>query len=120
MARIRVRSGRGSGGGRERIGSGLRRVGSGAGGWYFHEHTRDEIRKAGELSIAYQVIGDGDVDVIWSPMALNIEQYWDQPAAAYFLRRIASFSRLIFFDKRGTGLSDAVPATRRSRSVWTT
>jgi class 3 adenylate cyclase len=69
--------------------------------------------KAGDLSIAYQVIGSGDVDVILVPQWLsNIEQYWDQPAAAYFLRRIASFSRLIFFDKRGTGLSDAVPTTQ--------
>ncbi len=42
----------------------------------------------------------------------NIEHYWDHPAAAYFLRRIASFSRLIIFDKRGTGLSDPVPSTQ--------
>jgi class 3 adenylate cyclase len=69
--------------------------------------------KAGELSIAYQVIGDGDVDVILVPQWLsNIEQYWDHPAAAYFMRRLASFSRLILFDKRGTGLSDPVPSTQ--------
>jgi class 3 adenylate cyclase len=69
--------------------------------------------KAGDLSIAYQVVGDGDVDVILIPQWLsNIEQYWEHPAAAYFLRRIASFSRLIMFDKRGTGLSDAVPDTQ--------
>jgi class 3 adenylate cyclase len=66
--------------------------------------------KAGDLSIAYQVVGRGDVDVILVPQWLsNIEQYWEHPAAAYFLRRIASFSRLIMFDKRGTGLSDPVP-----------
>jgi class 3 adenylate cyclase len=69
--------------------------------------------KAGDLSIAYQVVGDGGVDVILIPQWLsNIEQYWDHPAAAYFLRRITSFSRLIMFDKRGTGLSDAVPDTQ--------
>jgi class 3 adenylate cyclase len=69
--------------------------------------------KAGDLSIAYQVVGDGDVDVILVPQWLsNIEQYWEHPAAAYFLRRIASFSRLIMFDKRGTGLSDAVADTQ--------
>jgi class 3 adenylate cyclase len=69
--------------------------------------------KAGDLSIAYQTVGTGDVDVILVPQWLsNIEQYWDHPAAAYFLRRIASFSRLIIFDKRGTGLSDAVPSTQ--------
>ena len=69
--------------------------------------------KAGDLSIAYQVVGSGDVDVILVPQWLsNIEQYWEHPAAAYFLRRIASFSRLIMFDKRGTGLSDPVPDTQ--------
>jgi class 3 adenylate cyclase len=69
--------------------------------------------KAGDLSIAYQVIGSGDVDVVLVPQWLsNIEQYWENPAASYFLRRIASFSRLIMFDKRGTGLSDPVPSTQ--------
>jgi class 3 adenylate cyclase len=69
--------------------------------------------KAGDLSIAYQVIGDGNVDIILIPQWLsNIEQYWEHPAAAYFLRRLASFGRLIMFDKRGSGLSDAVPSTQ--------
>ena len=69
--------------------------------------------KAGELSIAYQVIGEGDIDLVLVPQWLsNIEQYWDHPSAAYFLRRIASFSRLIVFDKRGSGLSDGVPETQ--------
>jgi class 3 adenylate cyclase len=69
--------------------------------------------KAGDLSIAYQVLGDGDIDVILVPQWLsNIEQYWENAAASYFLRRIASFSRLIFFDKRGTGLSDPAPPTQ--------
>ncbi|MBV9917418.1 MAG: adenylate/guanylate cyclase domain-containing protein [Solirubrobacterales bacterium] len=69
--------------------------------------------KAGELCIAYQLLGEGDVDVILVPQWLsNIEQYWDHAAASYFLRRIASFSRLIMFDKRGTGLSDPGPPTQ--------
>ena len=69
--------------------------------------------RAGDLSIAYQVVGEGDVDVILIPQWLsNIEQYWEHPTAAYFLRRLASFSRLIMFDKRGSGLSDAVPDTQ--------
>jgi class 3 adenylate cyclase/pimeloyl-ACP methyl ester carboxylesterase len=69
--------------------------------------------RAGELCIAYQVIGEGDVDVILVPQWLsNIEQYWEHPASSYFLRRIASFSRLILFDKRGTGLSDPAPTTQ--------
>ena len=53
------------------------------------------------------------MDVLMVPQWLsNIEQYWDQPSAAYFLRRIASFGRLIMFDKRGTGLSDGVQTTQ--------
>src|SRR2546423_14678782 len=69
--------------------------------------------KAGDLSIAYQVLGDGDVDVILVPQWLsNIEQYWENAAASYFLRRIASFSRLICFDHRRTALSAPVPSSR--------
>jgi class 3 adenylate cyclase/pimeloyl-ACP methyl ester carboxylesterase len=69
--------------------------------------------KAGDLSIAYQVIGEGDVDVVLVPQWLsNIEQYWDHPTASYFLRRLASFCRLILFDKRGTGLSDPADTTQ--------
>ncbi len=72
-----------------------------------------KFAKAGDLSIAYQVVGDGDIDVVLVPQWLsNIEQYWENPDASYFLRRIASFSRLIIFDKRGTGLSDPVPDTQ--------
>ncbi len=75
--------------------------------------TETRFAKAGDLSIAYQTVGAGDVDLILVPQWLsNIEQYWEQPAAAYFLRRLASFSRLIMFDKRGTGLSDSVPSTQ--------
>ena len=59
------------------------------------------------------MVGEGDVDVILIPQWLsNIEEYWEHPTAAYFLRRLASFSRLILFDKRGSGLSDAVPDTQ--------
>ncbi len=72
-----------------------------------------KFARAGELCIAYQVLGEGDVDVILVPQWLsNIEQYWEHPASSYFLRRIASFSRLILFDKRGTGLSDPAPSTQ--------
>ena len=76
--------------------------------------TTPETRyaKAGELSIAYQIVGSGPVDLILVPQWLsNIEQYWEHPASSYFLRRIASFARLILFDKRGTGLSDPTPST---------
>jgi pimeloyl-ACP methyl ester carboxylesterase len=67
--------------------------------------------KSGDTNIAYQVIGDQPRDLILVPGWMsNIEVFWEDPAAARFLRRLASFSRLILFDKRGTGLSDRVGA----------
>ncbi len=66
--------------------------------------------RSGDLNIAYQVVGDGPRDVVYVPgWVSNIEIMWEDPTLARFLDRIASFSRLIVFDKRGTGLSDPVP-----------
>jgi pimeloyl-ACP methyl ester carboxylesterase len=66
--------------------------------------------RSGNLHIAYQVVGDGPRDLVMVPgFVSNVEMTWEVPAAAAFLRRLASFSRLILFDKRGTGLSDRVP-----------
>ena len=63
--------------------------------------------KSGDVNIAYQVVGEGPRDLILVPGWMsNIEVLWDEPAVARFLRRLATFSRLILFDKRGTGLSD--------------
>ena len=65
--------------------------------------------KSGDVHIAYQVLGSGPVDLVLVPgWVSNIECYWDDPAWARFLETLASFSRLIIFDKRGTGLSDRV------------
>lgn len=65
--------------------------------------------KSGDLSIAYQVIGSGPPDLIYVPgWVSNIEVMWEDSVLARSLERLASFSRLIIFDKRGTGLSDAV------------
>ena len=65
--------------------------------------------KSGEVNIAYQVVGQGPPDLILVPgWVSNIEVFWEHPAAAGFLSRLASFCRLILFDKRGTGLSDRV------------
>ena len=62
---------------------------------------------SGDVNIAYQVVGDGPRDLILVPGWLsNVEVIWEEPACVRFLRRLASFSRLILFDKRGTGLSD--------------
>lgn len=65
--------------------------------------------KSGDVSVAYQVAGEGPIDVVLVPgFATQIEMLWDLPPIARFLERIASFSRLLLFDKRGTGLSDPV------------
>src|SRR5262249_5740584 len=62
--------------------------------------------KSGELSIAYQVVGEGPFDLIFVPgFVSNLDVGWELPIATLY-RRLASFSRLIILDKRGTGLSD--------------
>jgi pimeloyl-ACP methyl ester carboxylesterase/DNA-binding CsgD family transcriptional regulator len=63
--------------------------------------------KSGEVNIAYQVIGTGTVDLVFvMGWASHLDWSWQEPSFARFLRRLASFSRLIQFDKRGTGFSD--------------
>jgi class 3 adenylate cyclase len=63
--------------------------------------------KSGDVNIAYQVVGDGPLDlVLVHGFVSHLQLDWDEPRMAHFLRRLASFSRLIVFDKRGTGLSD--------------
>ena len=65
--------------------------------------------KSSGINIAYQVIGQARLDLVYVPGWLsNVEMMWENPMLARFLRRLASFSRLIVFDKRGTGLSDRV------------
>ncbi len=72
-----------------------------------------QYAKSGELHIAYQVVGDGPRDLVFIPgWASNVELVWEEPRQAAFLQRLASFTRLILFDKRGTGLSDPVPVDR--------
>jgi pimeloyl-ACP methyl ester carboxylesterase len=62
------------------------------------------------LKIAYQVTGDGSRDLVFVPGWIsNVEVMWESPRMARFLERLGSFSRLIVFDKRGTGMSDPVP-----------
>src|SRR5918992_1973518 len=62
--------------------------------------------RSGDVSIAYQVVGEGPVDVLFVPFLITLVWAWEQPIFAEFCRRVSSFSRLILFDKRGTGLSD--------------
>lgn len=64
----------------------------------------------GDVNIAYQVVGDGPVDIVFvMGWVSHLEYSWKHHLFASFLERLASFSRLILFDKRGTGLSDRVP-----------
>jgi class 3 adenylate cyclase len=73
-------------------------------------HSETRYAKSGGINIAYQVLGDGPIDLVAIPIWLShLEAAWDEPSLARFYRRLASFSRLILFDKRGTGLSDRVP-----------
>lgn len=66
--------------------------------------------RSGEVNIAYQVIGQGPLDLVYvMGWVTNLEAFWQEPSVARFFQRLASFSRLILFDKRGTGLSDRVP-----------
>jgi pimeloyl-ACP methyl ester carboxylesterase/DNA-binding CsgD family transcriptional regulator len=71
-----------------------------------------EVRyaKSGDLSIAYQVLGTDGPDLVLVPgFVSHLDLAWEEPSFALFLRSLASFSRLIWFDKRGTGLSDPSP-----------
>lgn len=64
----------------------------------------------GDVNIAYQIVGDGDLDIVFvMGWVSHLEYFWKHPSFASFLNRLANFSRLILFDKRGTGLSDRVP-----------
>ena len=66
---------------------------------------------SGDVNIAYQVLGEGPIDLIIVPgVVSHLDLWWEQPKATRFFERLASFSRLILFDKRGTGLSDRVQA----------
>ena len=74
---------------------------------------RTRYTRSGEVNVAYQVIGDGPRDLVYVPgFASNIDVMWDDPDTARFLDTLASFSRLVVFDKRGTGMSDAVALDR--------
>jgi DNA-binding winged helix-turn-helix (wHTH) protein len=68
-----------------------------------------QYARSGDVNIAYQVCGNGPVDLVFvMGWVSHLEYYWKEPSFAKFLGRLASFSRLILFDKRGTGLSDPV------------
>ena len=71
--------------------------------------SKTQYAKSGDISIAYQVTGDGPIDLVLVPGFIShVELVWEFPPARRMIERLASFSRLITFDKRGTGLSDPV------------
>lgn len=71
---------------------------------------RTQYARSGDVNIAYQVVGDGPVDLVYVPgWVSHIELAWELADLAAGFERLASFTRLILFDKRGTGMSDAVP-----------
>ena len=72
--------------------------------------TDTRYAKSGEVNIAYQVLGKGPVDLVYVPgWVSHVELAWELPDLAAGFERLASFSRVILFDKRGTGMSDPVP-----------
>ncbi|MBA3654330.1 MAG: adenylate/guanylate cyclase domain-containing protein [Actinobacteria bacterium] len=71
----------------------------------------------GDADVAYQVVGDGPLDLLYCyGLGGHIEHWWQAPLPAEFLKRLASFSRLLFFDRRGIGASDGVP--RNAMPTW--
>ena len=73
------------------------------------EAPKTRYAKSGDVNIAYQILGDGPFDLVFVPGSVShIELAWEIPALADFYRRLATFSRLICLDKRGTGMSDRV------------
>ena len=74
---------------------------------------RVHYARSGHVNIAYQVVGEGPIDLVFvMGWVSHLEYFWNEPHFARMLSRLASFSRLILFDKRGTGLSDAVPVSQ--------
>ena len=71
-----------------------------------------EVRyaRSGDVHIAYTVTGEAPIDLVYVPSWISqVEHYWEDPVIARYFGRMASFSRLIMFDRRGTGLSDPMP-----------
>ena len=71
--------------------------------------------KSGKVSLAYQTFGAGDTDLVLAPGYIsNLEANWEEPNYARFLERVALTFRVVIFDKRGTGLSDRIPAATKT------
>ena len=68
---------------------------------------RTKYARSGDVAIAYQVTGQGPLDLVWAPGTMShLDLDWEMPLRAMFLEKLGQFCRVIKFDKRGTGLSD--------------
>lgn len=73
--------------------------------------TAVRFARSGEVNVAYRVVGDGPIDLVYAQGAYtHLDVYWELPAFRHYCERLAEFSRLILFDKRGYGMSDRVPS----------
>src|SRR6516164_8828518 len=83
------------------------------------EIPETRFTRVGDDRIAYQVLGEGSIDLVSLPSSQEcIDLIWDYPPYARFLRRLASFSRLITFDRRGAGASDAAADGLAAWESW--
>jgi pimeloyl-ACP methyl ester carboxylesterase len=74
---------------------------------------------SGDGHVGYQVTGDGPLDLVYIPWFVgNVDVMWEEPSLARFLRRLGTFSRLLCFDKRGAGVSDAVSPSLPTFEHW--
>ena len=72
--------------------------------------TEVRFARSGDVDIAYRVVGDGPIDLVYAQGALtHLDVCWEQPAFRRFCEQLGEFTRLILFDKRGMGMSDRVP-----------
>ena len=72
--------------------------------------TGVRFARSGEVNVAYRVVGDGPIDLVYAQGAYtHLDVYWELPAFRHYCERLAEFTRLILFDKRGYGMSDRVP-----------
>src|SRR5262249_17923372 len=80
---------------------------------YAHAVPETSYAPCGDLSLAYQVFGDGPVELVFvGPLVSHVELVWTLPEFQAFFERLAAFCRVVLFDKAGVGLSDPIPHVR--------
>jgi pimeloyl-ACP methyl ester carboxylesterase len=80
------------------------------------EVPETQFTRVGDDRVAYQVFGEGPPDLLLAASMDAMDLRWDWPPYAHFLRRLASFSRVILFDRRGSAASD--PVSQEGASLW--